>query len=93
MGLAVIIGAVALGPSPVAAEIFSREPTRSLVGLVSSRRLMAETAFHHAEVVHALGMKRRMSELWSQRSQAFLDAQRLTSDLTGGFGSASRLCA
>jgi PrtD family type I secretion system ABC transporter len=31
-----------------------------------------------------------MAGLWSQRSEAWLDAQRLTSDLTGGFGSASR---
>jgi PrtD family type I secretion system ABC transporter len=35
-------------------------------------------------------MNRRMAGLWSQRTEAYLDAQRLTSDLTGGFGSASR---
>jgi PrtD family type I secretion system ABC transporter len=91
MGMAVAAGAVALGLITVAAEIFTRKPTQSLVGLASSRRLMAETAFHHAEVVHALGMKRRMSDLWAQRTQAYLDAQRLTADLTGAFGSASRL--
>jgi PrtD family type I secretion system ABC transporter len=91
MGLAVTLAAILLGLITVAAEIFTREPTQSLVGLASSRRLMAETAFHHAEVVHALGMKRRMADLWSQRTQSYLDAQRLTSDLTGAFGGASRL--
>jgi PrtD family type I secretion system ABC transporter len=90
IGLVVAAGAVALGLITIAAETFTRGPTQSLVGLASARRLAAETAFHHAEVVHALGMNRRMAELWSQRTQAWLDAQRLTSDLTGGFGSASR---
>jgi len=90
MGLAVTGGAIALGLITAGAEIFTRAPTQSLVGLASSRRQMAETAFHHAEVVHALGMKRRMADLWSQRTQTYLDAQRETSDLTGAFGSASR---
>jgi ATP-binding cassette, subfamily C, bacterial PrsD len=90
MGLAVTGGAVALSLITVAAEIFTRTPTQSLVGLASSRRQTAETAFHHAAVVHALGMKQRMADLWSERTQAYLDAQRLTSDLTGMFGSASR---
>lgn len=35
-------------------------------------------------------MKRRMGELWGERTDAFLDGQRLTFDLAGGFGSASR---
>ncbi|MGY4475947.1 type I secretion system permease/ATPase [Bradyrhizobium sp. USDA 3364] len=90
MGLAVAGGAVALALITVAAELFTRAPTRSLVALASSRRQMAETAFHHAPVVHALGMQQRMSELWSERTQAYLNAQRVTSDLTGTFGSASR---
>ncbi len=91
MGLAVACGAIALALITVGAEIFTRTPTRSLVALASSRRQMAETAYHHAPVVHALGMQQRMAELWSERTQAYLDAQRLTSDLTGSFGSASRL--
>jgi ATP-binding cassette, subfamily C, type I secretion system permease/ATPase len=90
MGLVVTGGAVALSLITFAAETFTRGPAQSLVGLASSRRFAAETAFHHAEVIHALGMNRRMAGLWSQRSEAYLDAQRLTSDLTGGFGSASR---
>jgi ATP-binding cassette, subfamily C, type I secretion system permease/ATPase len=90
MGLAVFLGAAGLGLVTYVAELFTREPTRALVGLASARRMTSETAFHHAEVVHALGMKRRMSELWSERSQAWLDAQRRTVDLTGTFGSISR---
>ena len=90
MGLVVMLGAVGLALVTFVAELLTREPTRALVGLASARRTMSETAFHHAEVVHALGMKRRMSELWSERSQALLDAQRRTADLTGAFGSISR---
>jgi PrtD family type I secretion system ABC transporter len=71
-------------------EMFTRGPTQALVGLASSRRLVAETAFNHAEVVHALGMKRRIAEIWATKTDAFLAGQRTTSDLTGSFGSASR---
>ncbi|HEY0301041.1 MAG TPA: type I secretion system permease/ATPase, partial [Rhizomicrobium sp.] len=91
MGLAVAGGAVALGLLTVAAEMFTRAPTQSLVALSSSRRMAAETAYHHAEVVHALGMRRRMSDLWTQRTEDYLGAQQVTADLTGAFGSASRL--
>ncbi|MFN5035240.1 MAG: type I secretion system permease/ATPase [Bradyrhizobium sp.] len=90
MGLAVAGGAIALALITVAAELFTRAPTRALVALASSRRQMAETAFYHAPVVHALGMQQRMAELWSDRTQAYLNMQRVTSDLTGTFGSASR---
>jgi ATP-binding cassette subfamily C protein PrsD len=91
MGLAVTVGAIGLGLITGAAEMFTREPTRSLVGLASLRRLAAETAFRHAEVVHALGMQQRMGYLWSQKTDSYLDAQRAVSDLSGSFGSASRL--
>ncbi|MHC2433499.1 type I secretion system permease/ATPase [Bradyrhizobium sp. USDA 4451] len=91
MGLAVAGGAIALALITVGAELFTRTPARSLVALASSRWQMAETAYHHAAVVHALGMRRRMAELWSDRTKAYLDAQRVTSDLTGTFGSTSRL--
>ena len=90
MGLAVACGAIGLGAVTAAAEIFTRVPTQSLVELANTRRLAAETAAVHAEVVHALGMRRRMSDIWSERTSAFLAGQRTTSDLTGGFGSASR---
>ncbi len=90
MGLVVAGGALTLGLITFAAETLTRTPAQSLVGLASSRRVAAETAFHHAEVVHALGMNRRMAELWSQRTEAYLEVQRRTSDLIGGFGSASR---
>jgi len=90
MGLAVAAGAVALVAITVASEMFTRAPIQSLVALASTRRQAAETAFNHAAVVHALGMKRRMADLWSDRTQAYLDAQRVSSDLTGAFGSASR---
>ncbi len=90
MGAAVAVGAIMLGVITWASETFSRHPTQALVGLASARRNISETVFSHAEVVHALGMKRRMGELWSERTDAFLDGQRVTSDLTGGFGSASR---
>lgn len=90
MGAAVATGAIALALITCAAEIFTREPTRALVHLAASRRVAAETAFHHGEAVHALGMKRRMADIWSRRTEDFLAGQRTTADMTAAFGSASR---
>lgn len=90
MGLGVAAGAVTLGLITISAEIFTRGPTRALVGLASSRWQLAQTAFQHAEVVQAMAMTERMGQAWSQRTQEFLRVQRTTSDLSAAFGSASR---
>lgn len=90
MGLAVTAGAIALSLITISAEIFTRGPTRSLVGLVSTRWQTAQTAFQHAETVQAMGMTERMAELWSDRTQDVLRIQRKTADLTAAFGSSSR---
>jgi PrtD family type I secretion system ABC transporter len=90
MGAMVAAGALALCGLTYAAELMSRRPTLALVGLASERRVSAETSFHHAEVVKALGMTGTIGALWSQRTTAFLDAQSRSADLTGAFGSASR---
>jgi PrtD family type I secretion system ABC transporter len=90
MGVAVAAGAAILALLTVAAETSTREPTRALVGLASSRRMTAETAVHHADVVRALGMEARLSEIWQARNAAYLAGQRKASDLSGGFGSLSR---
>ena len=90
MGLAVATGAVLLILMTAAAEIMTKKPTLSLIGLASSRRMTAETAYHHAEVVQAMGLQGRMAGMWAQQTEAFLGAQRRVADLTGGFGSASR---
>lgn len=90
MGLAVLMGALALCAITVTAEMFTRKPTQGLVPLATARRSLAETAYHHAEVVHALGIRERMAALWSQRTAAYLAANQHVADMSGGFGSASR---
>lgn len=91
MGLAVFIGAALLFGVTVATEIMTRAPTRALVGLASGRRIASETACRHAEAIYALGITRRMSDIWSDRTTEYLDAQNRVADLSGGFGSISRL--
>jgi len=90
MGVAVAAGAAVLALITVAAEAFTRQPTRALVGLASSRRQVAETSVRHADVIHALGMGSRLSHLWAERNADYLHAQRAVSDLSGAFGSLSR---
>lgn len=91
MGLAVLLGAVALCAITFATEISTRKPTRALVELAASRRLASDTPYRHAETVHALGMHDRMRERWSSRTTSYLDMQEKVADLSSGFGSGSRL--
>jgi PrtD family type I secretion system ABC transporter len=92
MGVAVFAGAIVLCTINAAAEVSIRKPTGRLIGQMSTRRTTAETAFRHAETIHALGMKRRLNDIWSSQSSAYLDTQRHLSDLSSTFGSVSRFC-
>lgn len=91
MGLAVFAGTLGLCAITVATEFFTRNPTHALVALASARRMASETAYHHAEAVHALGMHHRLNDLWSAKTTTYLDAQSHIADLSSGFGSLSRL--
>lgn len=92
LGAAVCGGAVILCGLSCVAEIVTRKPTAELISDQSARRMTSDTAFRHAEAVAALGMQRRIADIWSSQSSRYLDTQRYLSDLSGGFGSASRFC-
>ena len=56
----------------------------------SLRNGMIEADRRNAEAVFGMGMGERMAERWSAVSRRFLDSQRRTADVTGGFSITSK---
>jgi ATP-binding cassette, subfamily C, type I secretion system permease/ATPase len=90
LGGAVLAGAALLAAITLATERVTRAPTLRLAALASARLQLAEQARRNAGLLHALGMRTRMARRWGARSATYLHEQQAISDLSAGFGSASR---
>jgi len=91
IGVTVLVGVVLLCVLTAATDLFTRAHTRTLVAIATARREIADATRRNADVVHALGMRHRMTERWVRHDSAFLDRQEATSDIAAGFGSISRM--
>ena len=91
MGVAVLFGAVLVCSLTLLTEALTRGPARSAVTLATSRQKLADAARRNAALLQALGMRPRMTERWTQASEAYLQTQQATNDMTTGLGSVSRV--
>ena len=91
LGCAVLIGALALCAVTLLTEGVTRAPTLELTTLAARRQQLAESARRNAGIVSALGMRGRMAERWSAENAGYLRRQQAITDLSAGFGSASRM--
>ena len=85
------IGALALCAVTLLTESVTRTPTLELTSLAARRQQLAESARRNAGIVSALGMRGRMAERWSAENAGYLRRQQAITDLSAGFGSASRM--
>ena len=67
-------------------ERLTREPVREANIQGARRNVLAETAKRNAEVLQALGMRRRVETAWRGASDGFLRAQQRAADVAGGLG-------
>jgi ATP-binding cassette subfamily C protein len=91
IGLAALLGAIVLGIITMMTETMTREPTRATTTFAMARTTLAETSRRNAEVLTAMGMTSRIAALWADANTKYLASQRRTSDVAGGFGSASKV--
>ena len=91
LGCAVLIGALALCAVTLLTEGVTRAPTLALTALAARRQQLAESARRNAGIISALGMRGRMAERWSAENSGYLRRQQAITDLSAGFGSASRI--
>jgi ATP-binding cassette subfamily C protein len=69
----------------------TRNPTQQLTALANARLQLAEAARRNGGLLHALGMAQRMAARWAAQNSHYLRRQQAITDLSSGFGSASRI--
>jgi ATP-binding cassette subfamily C protein len=91
LGIAALTGAVVLAGLTLCTEFFVRGPTRVATALAVKRNVLAEAHRRNAEVTRAMGMGPRVTALWTDVNDKYLEAQQRASDVGGGFGAASKM--
>jgi ATP-binding cassette subfamily C protein PrsD len=91
IGIAVLAGTVFLVSLTLATELRTRAPSRRAAAHATTRNALAEAGRRNAEVLRALGMSRRMTDIWSAANAGYIDSQQKLTDVTAGFGSVSRI--
>jgi ATP-binding cassette subfamily C protein len=91
-----LIGAAALGGSlmlvglTLLTDRMTRSRAKTSTTDASLRSGLIEADRRNAEVVYGMGMGQRMAERWGGVSRRYLESQRRTSDVTGGFSITSK---
>ncbi len=91
IGVTALLGALLLVTVTVLTELSTRTISKDALAVSLRRQALADSARRNAEVISALGMRGRFADRWSAASADHLDAGRRMSDVTGGFGSLSKI--
>ena len=90
IGLAALIGALLLLSFTLATDMLLRSPGRASARHGGRRNALLDAARRNAEAVQSMGMMDRLGLRWKQANADYLESQRRTSDIGGGFSSASK---
>jgi ATP-binding cassette subfamily C protein len=90
IGVAVLFGALILAAVTALTEAFTRKPMREAAVHAAARMSIAEASRRNSEVLAAMGMTRRLANLWQEVNQKHLDAHEKAGDVAGGLGGFSK---
>lgn len=91
IGWLAVGGAALLVTFTVLTDILTRSASKAAVSAAVVRNGIAEGARRNAEVVHAMGMAKRLGSRWGEANAQYLTHQQHASDVAGGFGAASKV--
>jgi ABC-type bacteriocin/lantibiotic exporter with double-glycine peptidase domain len=91
LGLAAVVGAGVLICFALLTEFHSRGPSEASMMASATRQSFLDAARRNVEIIHVLGMGKRMSDRWAVYNEELLDTQRRANEVTGKLGSASRV--
>ena len=91
IGLATLAGGLLLLCFTMAADVMLRAPGRAGAFHGGRRNGLLEAERRSAESVQSMGMMDRLRMRWKQSNADYLESQRVTSDIGGGFSSASKV--
>ena len=91
LGVTATVGAIVLILLTVFTDRISRAPSQRLTTVAGVRNALAESNRRHVEIVHALGMQRRVRDRWEQLNRAFLSSQQNLANSSGAIGGVSKV--
>ncbi|MHC2621880.1 PrtD family type I secretion system ABC transporter [Bradyrhizobium huanghuaihaiense] len=91
IGLTATIGSLVLVSLTLLTNRLTRERTREVTGQLAQRNALAEASRRNAEVLQAMGMRGRLAARWAEANDSYMATQRSAADITGGFGSVSKV--
>ncbi len=91
IGYVAIIGSLILIALTFLTNRGTQGPSRAASEAGNRRNAFAQASQRNAEVMQAMGMLGRMSEIWEQRNRTYRDQNRLTSDVGNGYGAVSKV--
>ncbi|WP_082507650.1 type I secretion system permease/ATPase [Methylobacterium sp. Leaf113] len=91
IGVAAIVGLVILFLLTLLSDWTTSRKIKSSVHYGSRRYLLAEAGRRNAEVLAAMGMRRRFGARWAHVNREYMDIQQNVSDLGGGVASLTKV--
>ncbi len=91
IGMTALVGAICLIALTLLTNLFSRKSIREVTAQNMQRNGILEDARRNAEITRAMGMGKRVAFRWARVNRAYLDANRKAGDVSGAFGSISRM--
>ncbi|HBT69622.1 MAG TPA: type I secretion system permease/ATPase [Agrobacterium sp.] len=91
LGVTALAGAAMLTVFTLMTELVSRRPVEEAARHSSKRNRLAETSRRNADIIAVMGMAPFLRERWQADNRAFVREQRSASDVSSGFGVASKV--
>ncbi|MEW9617768.1 type I secretion system permease/ATPase [Shinella sp. S4-D37] len=90
LGVTALGGALVLVSLTLLANGLSQKAVKDTTGHNMMRNALLEASRRNAEVIHAMGLSRRVGTRWQVANSAYLSANRRAGDVTGGLGGISK---
>ncbi|HUC19316.1 MAG TPA: ABC transporter transmembrane domain-containing protein [Acetobacteraceae bacterium] len=91
LGITAAVGGVLLFALAVLSEMLAQKPMKAALESWQKRQELAEAGRRNAEAVAAMGFGGRLAHRWQQINRDHVSDQQRASDVTGGFGTLSRM--
>ncbi len=91
IGLVAIVGSIILIILTFLTNRGTEGPSKKASEAGNQRNAFAQASQRNAEVMQAMGMMGRMSQLWEQRNDTYREHNRATSDVGNGYGALSKV--
>ena len=91
IGYAAIFGVAVLIVLTVLTNFLTEGPSRATSEAAAARDGLAQASHRNAEVIQAMGMMNRISEIWAQRNDEYRKQNRRNADVGNGLGAISKV--